>query len=178
MRTVNLEEAMGLIREVPDFPKTGIMFQDITPLLSNAEAFHVVITHMSFVASQFKHVAGMEARGFIFASAIASQCNQGFIPIRKSGKLPSDTHSENYGLEYGEDTLEIHQDACGPGDTVVIVDDVLATGGTACAAIRLIEKTGAKITHLVFLLEILSLEGRKRIHQEFPQVKIESVKII
>jgi adenine phosphoribosyltransferase len=173
---VNLEKAMGLIREIPDFPKTGIKFQDITPLLSNADAFNLVITQMSSVASEFDHVAGMEARGFIFASAIANQCNRGFIPIRKSGKLPSETYSETYGLEYGDDTLEIHQDACGSGSTVLIVDDVLATGGTACAAIRLIEKTGAKVTHLVFLLEILALEGRNKINQDFPLLKIESIK--
>ena len=175
---MNLEEAMSLIREIPDFPKTGIIFQDITPLLSNAKAFNLVITHMSSTTSQFEHVAGMEARGFIFASAIANQSNRGFIPIRKSGKLPSDTHSENYGLEYGHDTLEIHRDACAPGNTVLIADDVLATGGTACAAIRLIEKTGATVTHIVFLLEILSLEGRKKILQEFPQMMIESIKVI
>ena len=175
---MNLKEALGLIREIPDFPKTGVVFQDITPMLSNAKAFNFVITHMSSITSQFDHVAGMEARGFIFASAIANHCNRGFIPIRKSGKLPSDTHSEDYGLEYGHDTLEIHKDACGPGGTVLIVDDVLATGGTACAAIRLIEKTGAKVTHLVFLLEIKFLEGRKKIVQEFPLMNIESVKVI
>ncbi|CAB4907283.1 unannotated protein [freshwater metagenome] len=169
---------MELIREVPDFPKPGIMFQDITPLLSNAEAFHLVVTQMSSIAPHFDCVAGMEARGFIFASAIANQCNKGFIPIRKSGKLPHQTYSENYGLEYGQDTLEIHNDACGPELKVLIVDDVLATGGTACAAIRLIQKTGATITHIVFLLEIVALDGRAKIQRAFPHINIESIKTI
>jgi len=169
---------MDLIREVPDFPKSGIMFQDITPLLSNAEAFHLVVTHMSSIASHFDCIAGMEARGFIFASAIATQCKKGFIPIRKSGKLPHQTYSENYGLEYGQDTLEIHKDACGPELNVLIVDDVLATGGTACAAIRLIQKTGATINHIVFLLEIVALDGRAKIQRAFPQINIESIKTI
>ncbi len=169
---------MELVREIPDFPATGIMFQDITPLLSTADAFNLVITQMSAMAPHFDHVAGMEARGFIFASAIANQCNRGFIPIRKYGKLPSATYSEDYGLEYGHDTLEIHKDACGPGAKVLIVDDVLATGGTACAAIRLIEKTGAVVTHVVFLLEIVALHGRARIEQTFPRISVESIKLI
>ena len=175
---MNLADALGLIRQIPDFPKSGIEFQDITPLLSDSDAFNVVIKHMSSLASTFDYVAGMEARGFIFASAIATQCNRGFIPIRKAGKLPSDTYAENYGLEYGHGTLEIHQDACKPEKTVLIVDDVLATGGTACAAIQLIEKTGAKATDLIFLIEILALEGRKRIIKDFPMMNIQSVKII
>jgi adenine phosphoribosyltransferase len=175
---VNANEAMKLIREIPNFPKQGILFQDITPLLSNAQAFSAVIDHMAHSSSDFDYVAGMEARGFIFAASIAIQSSRGFIPIRKAGKLPADTHSESYGLEYGDDTLQIHQDACTAPSRILIVDDVLATGGTACAAIRLIEKTGASVNKLIFLLEIESLKGRENILQQFPQMDIESLKKI
>jgi len=169
---------MKLIREIPDFPKQGILFQDITPLLSNAQAFSAVITHMANSAPDVDFVAGMEARGFIFAASIASQSNRGFIPIRKAGKLPADTHSESYGLEYGDDILQIHQDACTPHARVLIVDDVLATGGTACAAIRLIQKTGASVSKLIFLLEIEALKGRDNILLKFPDMDIQSLKKI
>jgi adenine phosphoribosyltransferase len=120
----------------------------------------------------------MEARGFIFAASIAIQSSRGFIPIRKAGKLPADTHSESYGLEYGDDTLQIHQDACTAPSRILIVDDVLATGGTACAAIRLIEKTGASVNKLIFLLEIEALKGRENILQQFPLMDVESLKKI
>ncbi len=173
---MKLSDALKLIREIPDFPKQGILFQDITPLLSDAQAFNTVITHMSNSSSGCDYVAGMEARGFIFAASIANQSNRGFIPIRKAGKLPGQTHSEKYGLEYGQDTLEVHKDACGLNSRVLIVDDVLATGGTACAAIRLIEKTGASVLKLIFLLEIEDLKGRDIILQQFPRVDIESLK--
>jgi len=175
---VNADEAMKLIREIPNFPIQGILFQDITPLLSNAQAFSAVIDHMAHSTSDFDYVAGMEARGFIFAASIAIQSNRGFIPIRKAGKLPADTHSESYGLEYGDDTLQIHQDACAAPSRILIVDDVLATGGTACAAIRLIEKTGASVNKLIFLLEIEALKGRENILQQFPHIDIESLKKI
>ncbi|CAB4370739.1 unannotated protein [freshwater metagenome] len=175
---MNLSDAMGLIREIPDFPKKGILFQDITPLLLNAQAFNVIITYMVNSSSHFDYVAAMEARGFIFAAAIANQSQRGFIPIRKSGKLPSDTHSESYGLEYGADTLQVHKDACAAPSQILIVDDVLATGGTACAAIRLIEKTGASVLKVIFLLEIEALAGRENILQQYPHMDIESLKKI
>ena len=175
---MEIDDALNLIRPIPDFPKHNILFQDITPLLSNAEAFSLIVDQMSECDLESDYVAGMEARGFIFASAIAKHRNIGFIPIRKSGKLPAQTFSENYGLEYGTDTLEIHQDACAPSSHVLIVDDVLATGGTACAAIRLIEKTGAAVTSIAFLLEIQELQGRSKILFEFPTIKIQSLKII
>jgi adenine phosphoribosyltransferase len=175
---VKLSEAMKLIREIPDFPKPGILFQDITPLLSDALAFNTIITHMSNSSSEFDCVAGMEARGFIFAASIANHSKRGFIPIRKAGKLPGPTHSESYGLEYGDDTLQVHKDACSAPSRILIVDDVLATGGTACAAIRLIEKTGASVVKLIFLLEIEELKGRTIISQQFPGLDIESLKII
>ena len=169
---------MKLIREIPDFPKPGILFQDITPLLSDALAFNTIIAHMSNSSTEFDCVAGMEARGFIFAASIANQSNRGFIPIRKAGKLPGPTHSESYGLEYGDDTLQVHKDACSAPSRILIVDDVLATGGTACAAIRLIEKTGASVVKLIFLLEIEELKGRNNIYQQFPSLDIESLKKI
>jgi adenine phosphoribosyltransferase len=175
---VNVKVALELIREIPDFPKPGIIFQDITPLLAHSEAFALVIDQMAAAGQGFDSVAGMEARGFIFASAIANRTSKGFIPIRKSGKLPHDTYSESYGLEYGVDTLEIHKDACTNGSTVLIVDDVLATGGTACAAIRLIEKTGANVTAIAFLIEISQLNGRAKIQENFPSMQITSLKII
>jgi adenine phosphoribosyltransferase len=175
---VNLNDALSLIRQVPNFPQPGILFHDITPLLANPHAFKTIINEMSAGDNNLDYVAGMEARGFIFASALSNQENLGFIPIRKSGKLPSATYQESYGLEYGTDTLEIHKDSCGPGTNVLIVDDVLATGGTASAAIKLIEKTGATVSKLVFLLEIESLEGRNKIQSQFPEMKIRSLKII
>jgi adenine phosphoribosyltransferase len=175
---VNLSEALSLIRPVPNFPQPNILFQDITPLLSNSLAFKTVIDEMSNIDGTVEYVAGMEARGFIFAAAIASKLNCGFIPIRKSGKLPSRTFSESYGLEYGSDTLEIHQDACPSNSTVLIVDDVLATGGTACAAIKLAQKTGAHVSNMIFLVEISALKGRDVILAHFPHMKIHSLKIV
>ena len=149
---MNLRDALSSIRQIPDFPKPGVLFQDITPLLGDPKAFTTVIEEMSKQFRDINFVAGMEARGFIFASAIANNNSVGFIPIRKAGKLPSTVHSENYGLEYGNDVLEIHTDACPKDSKVLIVDDVLATGGTACAAIRLVEKMGSTVAGLVFLL--------------------------
>lgn len=175
---MNLSDALSLIRQVPDFPQPGILFHDITPLLGNPLAFKKVVQEMSENISQIDYVAGMEARGFIFASALSVDRNIGFIPIRKSGKLPSDTFQESYGLEYGTDTLEIHKDCCTPSSKVLIVDDVLATGGTACAAIRLVQRTGASVSKLVFLLEIEFLHGRKKILSEFPDLNIHSLKMI
>jgi adenine phosphoribosyltransferase len=175
---VKLDDALSLIRQIPDFPLPGILFHDITPLLGNSKAFKTIIEEMSEGEFGLDYVAGMEARGFIFASALSNHINIGFIPIRKMGKLPSDTYQENYGLEYGSDTLEIHKDSCAPDTKVLIVDDVLATGGTASAAIKLVEKTGATVSKLVFLLEIESLKGREKILSEFPEMNIRSLKMI
>jgi adenine phosphoribosyltransferase len=173
---VNLSDALSLIREIPDFPQPGILFYDVTPLLSDAKAFKTVVVEMSTKTATADYVAGMEARGFIFASALSIHQNVGFIPIRKSGKLPSDTFTESYGLEYGTDTLQIHRDSCAPGEKVMIVDDVLATGGTACAAIRLVQSTGGEVSEIVFLLEIDALHGRQKILSEFPSINIRSLK--
>ena len=175
---MNLSEALTLIREIPDFPKSGILFYDVTPLLGNPYAFKTIVNEMSGSNLDIDYVAGMEARGFIFASAIAIHHSIGFIPIRKSGKLPSDTFTENYGLEYGTDTLQIHRDASVPGKKVLIVDDVLATGGTACAAIKLVQSTGAEVSEIVFLLEINALQGRHKILTEFPTMRIRSLRRI
>jgi len=175
---VNLNDALSLIRPIPNFPHPNILFQDITPLLSHSSAFKTVIDEMSDIDRDINFVAGMEARGFIFASAIANNLKCGFIPIRKSGKLPHTTFSESYGLEYGSDTLEIHTDSCPPNSRVLIVDDVLATGGTACAAIKLVQRSGGQVSHLVFLLEIQALNGRKNIDLQFPNIKVNSLKII
>ena len=175
---MKLDDALSLIRQIPDFPLPGILFHDITPLLGNSQAFKTIIEEMSKDEIGLDYVAGMEARGFIFASALSNHINIGFIPIRKVGKLPSDTYQENYGLEYGSDTLEIHKDSCAPDTKVLIVDDVLATGGTASAAIKLVEKTGATVSKLVFLLEIKSLKGREKILSEFPEMNIRSLKMI
>ena len=176
MSIVNLSDALSFIRAIPDFPQPGILFYDVTPLLSDANAFKTVVAAMSGADPDTDYVAGMEARGFIFASALSIHQNVGFIPIRKSGKLPGDTFTESYGLEYGTDTLQIHRDSCAPGQKVIIVDDVLATGGTACAAIKLVQSTGGVVSEIVFLLEIDALHGRQKILSEFPTMIIRSLK--
>lgn len=153
------------IRDVPDFPKPGILFRDITPLLANATAFGDAVAAMAdpVVILQPTHVLGLESRGFIFGSALAQRLGVGFVPARKPGKLPLPTHREGYGLEYGTDALEIHQDAFKAGDRVLIVDDVMATGGTAAAAQRLIQTTGAHPVALTVFIELTGLPGREKV---------------
>lgn len=153
------------VRDVPDFPKAGILFKDITPLLASAVAFKEAVEAMAepVLNLQPTHVLGLESRGFIFGSALAQRLGLGFVPARKPGKLPLATHSEAYGLEYGNDALEIHQDAFGPGDRVLIVDDVMATGGTAAAAQRLVQRTGAQPVALTVFIELTSLPGREKV---------------
>jgi adenine phosphoribosyltransferase len=172
---MNLQGALSLIRQIPDYPKPGILFQDITPMLANADAFKVVLDEMSQYSSQAQVVAGIEARGFIFGSALAAHTNRSFVPIRKSGKLPFDTHSAKYGLEYGNDEIEIHVDAFIPGQRVLIVDDVLATGGTLLAAIDLATKCGAEIEGVLVLMELEFLNGRKLILEKYPQITIDTL---
>ena len=155
----------SLIRDVPDFPKKGIVFKDITPLLQNGEALSEALDRL---ASHFKgrgvtKVIGIESRGYIFAPAIALKLGAGFVPVRKPGKLPWKTASEEYTLEYGSDSLEIHLDALAPGEKVLIVDDLLATGGTAAATLRLVERLRAQIVGAGFLVELTFLEGRSRL---------------
>ena len=160
---MTIDKIKSLIRTIPDVPSPGIMFRDITPLLADPAGLELAISSLvSFCAAAKPHkVVGVEARGFIFAAPVAVRIGAGFVPVRKPGKLPWTVVSESYSLEYGTDTLEIHADAVGEGDLVVIVDDVLATGGTAAATIRLVEGLGAKVAGLVFLIELPALGGRK-----------------
>jgi adenine phosphoribosyltransferase len=167
--------ASNLIRVIPDFPKPGIIFKDITPLLANAEAFRGVCNRIAKYADEVEYIAGVEARGFIFAAAVAAISNKGLIPIRKSGKLPGKTYSTNYDLEYGKATLELHSDLIPVGGKVLLVDDVLATGGTAVAALDLIKMAGLSPITMAFLLEIPALGGRSRIAKSHPGLKIQTI---
>ena len=155
----------SFIRDVPNFPKDGIIFKDITPLLQSPEMLNKTTEALAQLVNGQKidKVVGMESRGFIFGPLLASRLNAGFVPIRKPGKLPSTTLSETYDLEYGTDTLEIHTDSIRKGDMVLIHDDVLATGGTASAACKLVEKLGGTIVQCNFLIELTFLEGISKI---------------
>lgn len=152
------------VRDIPDFPKPGIMFKDITPLLKNPAALKasVALLAKAFRNEQIKYVVAVESRGFIFASALACRLGAGFVPVRKKGKLPYKTDAVTYELEYGTDTLEIHVDAFSKGDRVLIVDDLLATGGTVEAVIRLVRGQSARIAGIGFIIELAFLEGRKK----------------
>jgi adenine phosphoribosyltransferase len=172
---MNIDDALSLIREIPDYPKPGIRFQDITPLLANGDAFIAVTEKFASYADASTLVAGIEARGFIFASAVANQLRSGFIPIRKAGKLPYNTISESYGLEYGTDTLEVHIDAVNKGAKVLLIDDVLATGGTIAAAIELMHRLGAEVVHVLALLEIDGLPGRSVLAAKYPDIPVASL---
>jgi adenine phosphoribosyltransferase len=161
----NIELLRSLIREVPDFPQPGIVFKDITPLLADEAGFSTAIDMIvvHYGRGNVDKVVGIEARGFILASPVAYHFGAGFVPVRKSGKLPYETESEDYTLEYGTETLEIHADAFTPGERVLIVDDVLATGGTARATARLVERLGAKVLGIACLIELGFLNGRKQL---------------
>jgi adenine phosphoribosyltransferase len=148
------------IRDVPDFPGPGIVFKDITPLLGDPAVFGAVISALAAGHGQVDKVAGIEARGFILAAPVACALGAGFVPVRKQGKLPAATHTQTYELEYGTATVEVHMDAFAPGDRVLIVDDVLATGGTARATAELIRRSGADVTAVAVLLELGFLGGR------------------
>ena len=153
----------ALVRSIPDFPKEGILFRDITPLIGNAEGFEELIAQMAETLrdKDVDVVVGPEARGFIFGTALAYALHAGFVPARKPGKLPYETISYEYALEYGTDRLEIHADAIRPGQRVAIVDDLLATGGTALACAKLCEKAGGKVVGCAFAIELTDLDGRK-----------------
>lgn len=153
------------IRDIPDWPKKGILFRDITPLLADPKAFTAAVDAQcaDFKEAGIEYVAAVEARGFIFGAAVAQKLGIGFIPIRKKGKLPWQTESVTYDLEYGTDTLEVHLDAISSRAKVLMVDDLLATGGTMAAACRLIEKIGGKVAGIVFLVELTDLRGREKI---------------
>jgi adenine phosphoribosyltransferase len=149
------------VRDVPDYPKPGVLFKDITPLLGDAEAFGDVIEAMAATFGPVDKVVGIEARGFILAAPVAYEIRAGFVPVRKQGKLPSATFAKEYDLEYGSAVLEVHQDAFQPGDRVLIVDDVLATGGTARATASLIQRAGAQVVGVAVLMELSFLKGRE-----------------
>ena len=166
------EELKRYVRDVPDYPQKGIIFRDITPLLGDKRIFREVVELMSraWLDNPPDLVAGIEARGFIPGSAISVRLDAGFVPIRKTGKLPWMTVMESYDLEYGTDQLEVHSDAVQPGQKVLIVDDVLATGGTASAAVRLMRKLGADVVGVQVLIELGYLDGRRRLQD----VKLKS----
>jgi len=153
------------IRDVPDFPKKGILFKDITPVLKDGELFSMVLELFSekIAKRQVDLIAAVEARGFVFGAAMAHHLNCGFVPIRKPGKLPYHAFRETYELEYGTDSLEIHRDAVSTGQKVLLIDDLLATGGTALAAVKLIEKCGGQIDTILFLIELGFLNGRQKL---------------
>jgi adenine phosphoribosyltransferase len=153
------------IRDIPDFPKPGILFKDITPLLKDPGAFRESIDQLarSVEGLGITDVVGIEARGFVFGAALALQIGSGFVPVRKPRKLPSETISECYSLEYGTDTIEMHSDALSSGSRAAIVDDLLATGGTMRAAVRLVEQTGAKVACIRFVVELSFLNGREKL---------------
>ena len=162
---IDIERLRALVRDVPDFPQEGIVFKDITPLLADEVAFSSVIdeTVVHFGRGNVDKVVGIEARGFILASPVAYHFGAGFVPVRKAGKLPYRVEAEEYALEYGTATLELHADAIAPGERVLIVDDVLATGGTARAAARLVERLGGKLTGIATLIELAFLKGRENL---------------
>ncbi|PQJ27516.1 adenine phosphoribosyltransferase [Rubritalea profundi] len=162
------DKLRAAIRDVPNFPKEGIIFKDITPVLGDPELLQLSIDQMAATADglEIDKVVGIDARGFIFAPPIALKYKAGFVPVRKKGKLPWNTKSIRYSLEYGENEIEIHEDAVKPGDKVLLIDDLLATGGTAAAAVKLLKQLGAEVVCVTFLIELDFLNGREAIDCE------------
>ena len=165
MATLSIEDVKKKIRAVPDFPKPGIIFRDITTGIKDAQTMKFMV---DYLCEQYKdvkidYIAGIESRGFIFGMPMAYKLGCGFVPIRKPNKLPAKTISESYGLEYGHDTIEIHEDAIEEGANVLVVDDLLATGGTASAACKLVKRTGGNLVGIAFLIELKDLGGRKNL---------------
>lgn len=171
------ERLKAAIRDIPDFPKQGILFRDITPILKDANLFRMAVEIFAerHAGNDIKAIAAIDARGFIFGAAAALSLNTGFIPIRKKGKLPFTTIDESYELEYGSATISLHVDALEKGDRILIVDDLLATGGTAAAAARLVERSGGEIVEIAFLVELASLRGRDKLkgHPVFSAISFE-----
>jgi adenine phosphoribosyltransferase len=189
MKSADVERLIeGLLRDVPDYPSPGILFKDITPLLADARAFAVVVDSLveHHAPGTIDKVVGIEARGFILAAPVAYHLGAGFVPMRKKGKLPYETFETSYALEYGSATIEVHRDAFAPGDRVLIVDDVLATGGTAAAALALVAQAGAIAAGLSFLIELTALGGRSVLTNggsatggsAFPQVATDDVRAL
>jgi len=164
-------ELAALIRDVPDFPKKGVLFKDITTLLKEPEAFRIAIDLLAepFLGDRIDVVVGMESRGFIFAAPLAYKLGAGFVPVRKLGRLPAEAVRVEYSLEYGSNILEMHRDAIEPGQRVLVVDDLLATGGTVLATINLVEQLGGVVAGIGFLVELLFLNGRANLHK-YPKV--------
>lgn len=176
MITANdLEYVREHVRQVPNFPKEGILFLDVTTIVKDAKAFNKCIDFLyeKFKDEKIDYIAGIESRGFIFGAPLACRLNAGFITIRKPNKLPADTIKETYSLEYGTDTIEMHSDAVKPGDRVVVIDDLLATGGTAAAACNLVRKAGAEVAAAAFIIELTPLKGKEKI--ESKDVKVVSM---
>lgn len=165
------------IRTIPDFPKKGIMFRDITTLLKDARGFNQVVNELArrYKGQEFDYVAGIESRGFILGAALAHKLKVGFIPIRKKGKLPAEVISEEYSLEYGTDVVEMHKDAIKQGDKILLIDDLCATGGTASAACRLIEKAGGVVIECAFVIDLPELKGKEKLapHKVFALVEFD-----
>jgi adenine phosphoribosyltransferase len=168
MPSVTAGEIAAAIRNVPDFPKPGIQFKDITPVLADARLFagSIDLLTQNFAPGSVDTVVGIDARGFIFAAAAALKLRTGFVPVRKKGKLPFTTHEEDYALEYGSATVAMHTDALKPGARVLLIDDLLATGGTAAAAVALMKKLGAEILEVSFLIELKFLNGRDKLKNQ------------
>jgi adenine phosphoribosyltransferase len=160
-----MTDLRGAIRTIPDYPKPGIMFRDITTLLGDAAAFREAVDSLArpFMDAKVDKVAGIEARGFILGGAVAHQLSAGFVPLRKKGKLPHRTIAVEYALEYGVDSMELHDDACVSGERVLLIDDLIATGGTAQAAVRLLRQTGAEVVAAAFVIDLPELGGAERL---------------
>lgn len=160
-----MKKVEDYIRTIPDFPEEGIMFRDVTTVLQDAEGFHLAIDEMQKLLSdtEFDVIVGAESRGFIFGAPLAYNMKKAFVPVRKKGKLPCETVEATYELEYGTATIEMHKDSIQPGQKVVIVDDLIATGGTIEAAAKLIEELGGEVVKIVFLLELAGLNGRQKL---------------
>jgi adenine phosphoribosyltransferase len=174
---MSLEFAQSCIAQIPDYPVAGVIFKDVTPIAANSVALRSVLDAITdhYQAHNVTHIAGIEARGFIFGAALAASLGIGFVPIRKSGKLPRKTHRREYELEYGVDAIEIHIDAVGSGDRVLVIDDVLATGGTACAALALVAECDAEVIGLAVLLNLDFLGGSAKVALEFPSCDVFTV---
>lgn len=174
---MNKSEVIALIAQIPDYPKPGVLFKDVTPISADPKAVEYINDQIKshFASQNINKVVGVEARGFILGASLATYLNVGFVPIRKQGKLPRETYRQEYELEYGVDAVEIHRDALNPGDRVLIVDDVLATGGTATAASKLIEECGAMPVGLAVLLNLDFLGGDKKLKAAYPQIDILAV---
>jgi adenine phosphoribosyltransferase len=174
-RAAALTQVCGLVRSIPDFPAPGILFRDITPVLHDAAALDAAVRlHLDLIDDlhgQIDRIVGIESRGFLFGMAVAHALGAGFVPVRKPGKLPAPTVHQTYALEYGQDRLHMHADAVSPGDRVLIIDDLLATGGTAQAAAQLVEGLGGRVVACLFLIELAALGGRDRLGDR----RVESV---